>query len=99
MNSLHNVQMHTWQVMSIHSFYMPRSAEQIFITFHVNPMTLYRTPQRYYCNTTGNVWQTHKSQEGAKLAPPTLGSSSDIWQCLQKKVLLLSLLILGQQSN
>jgi len=84
MNSLHNVQMHTWQVMSIHlsihSFYKPRSAKQIFNTFHVNPLTLYRTPQRFYCNTTSNVWQTHKPQEGAKLAPPTLGSSSDIWQ-------------------
>jgi len=46
MNSLHNVQMHAKQVMSNHlsilPLYKPRSAKQIFITFHVNPMTLYR---------------------------------------------------------
>lgn len=76
--------MHKWQVMyihlSIHPFYKSRSAKQMFITFHVNPMILYRTPQRFYCNTTGNVGQKQKPQDGATLAPPTLGSPSDIWQ-------------------
>jgi len=69
MNSLHNVQMHTWKGMSVHPSidpcYKPRSAEWIFITFHVYPMTLYRTPQRFYCKTTSNVWQT-QTTEGCK---------------------------------